>query len=343
MSRLPSCLILLVFALSVSARGADDAGTRLAHRAGRGLVGTPAPALVLRTLDGARIDLGALYGRKAVYLKFWATWCTICRAQMPHLKRTFAEAGPDLAVIAVDIGFEDTPQAVRAYRERVGLRMPIVFDDGRLAQAFHLRVTPQSVVIGRDGRVLYVGHEADARLDAAVREARRKPAAVAHAAVSALPPLRALRVGERVPALAAETLDGVRTTLPSAADPRPLALVFLSPWCETYLADSRPELVRACRAARERVQARSGDPRVRWLGIASGLWADRARLQRYRREHAIRMPLALDADGALFRRFGVMQVPTVLLVDGRGRLAARIEGDAGGLDAALARLSPPRS
>ena len=137
-----------------------DSGQQRAVAAGRSLVGTPAPRLRLTTIDGQTIDLGKLYGRKAVYLKFWATWCVPCREQMPHFERTFERAGSDLAVIAVDVGFEDSVEQVRKYRREMGLKMPIVFDtDGTLGEAFRLRVTPQHVVIGRDGRIAFVGHE----------------------------------------------------------------------------------------------------------------------------------------------------------------------------------------
>ena len=42
-------------------------------------------------------------------------------------------------------------------------------------------MTPQHIVIGRDGRIQYVGHLADARLDAALLAARQPVAASATA------------------------------------------------------------------------------------------------------------------------------------------------------------------
>jgi len=48
-------------------------GQERAEAAGASLIGTPAPAVRLKTIDGQTIDLARLYGHKAVYLKFWAT------------------------------------------------------------------------------------------------------------------------------------------------------------------------------------------------------------------------------------------------------------------------------
>lgn len=313
-----------------------DSGQQRAEAAGHGLVGTPAPRLKLTTIDGRTIDLAALYGKKAVYLKFWATWCVPCREQMPHFERSFEQAGPDLAVIAIDVGFEDSVAQVRKYRREVGLKMPIVFDgDGSLGEAFHLRVTPQHIVIGHDGRIAYVGHEVNASLEAALKAARR--AAPAHvAAISGAAP--AEDAGRKpMGDFAATTLDGDVFRVPADGRAQPTVLVFLSPWCESYLADSRPALAAQCRAMREQVTALGTTRGVRWLGIASGLWADRADLDAYRKRYGVAVPLALDADGALFRRFGVRRVPTVLLSDAQGRIVRRIEKP-GDLAAALQAL-----
>ena len=335
-------VFLLGLCLSAMPLWAAD-GQQRAEAAGRGLVGTPAPPMVLTTIDGATIDLGQLYGRKAVYVKFWATWCVPCREQMPHFQKTFEQAGADLAVIAIDVGFEDSVAQVRKYRHEVGLTMPIVFDhDGRLGEAFRLRVTPQHVVIGRDGRIAYVGHQTNAALEAALAAARKAPAAPMRTAVGA--PSRRGATVDRLPELAVSTLDGGIFRTGAKAPAQPTVLVFLSPWCESYLADSRPQSARACRRMREQVTALAAAPGVRWLGIASGLWADRADLDAWRREHRVPVPLALDADGALFRRFGVMQVPTVLLADPHGRIVQRLDGQAD-LAAALRSLAgaePPR-
>jgi thiol-disulfide isomerase/thioredoxin len=332
MRALAPLMLVLCAASSLASTGEERA-----RAAGAALIGEPAPRIVVTTIDGARIDLGSLYGRKAVYLKFWATWCVPCREQMPHFERTFEAAGPDLAVIAVNAGFNDSADEVRDYRRRVGLKMPIVIDDGRLGAALRLRVTPQHVVIGRDGRIAYVGHLADAGLEDALARARRAPAQVAAPGVAA-PIAATLKVGDSLPARAVTTLDGATVALAGAGG-APLVLVFLSPWCESYLAESRPARAAACRRVREQVDAlAAGDGSARWLGIASGLWATRDDLEEYRTTHAVALPLALDDSGALFRAFGVREVPVLLVCDGQGRIVRRL-GDAGEtLRAELGRL-----
>jgi len=320
---------LLALAWMMLPIAANAGGQEMALQAGQDLIGKPAPPLVLKTIDGATIDLGRVYGKQAVYLKFWATWCVPCREQMPHFERAYESAGPDLAVIAIDTGFNDSLDEVLQYRERLHIKMPIVLDDGAAGAAFKLRVTPQHVVIGRDGRIQYVGHLADAQLDAALvaaRTSRADAAPIAGASPRGVTPvLVRYRPGDASPKWSPKTINGARVPLADPDSRRPTLLIFLSPWCESYLATTRPTLSRNCRLMRERVDALSADASVRWLGIASGLWSTEADLADYRKEHGVHIPLALDDSGELFRAFDVMQVPTALLIGADGRLARRID------------------
>jgi thiol-disulfide isomerase/thioredoxin len=337
------CLALFCWSAGLTPALAEATGQQRAQAAGRAILGTPAPRLVLKTIDGDTIDLGRLYGKKAVYLKFWATWCVPCRQQMPHFEHAYETAGPDMAVIAVNVGFNDSIEAIRAYRKQLGITMPIVFDDGSLDAAFHLRVTPTHIVIGRDGRIQYVGHLADKELDAALLAARAAaPSPAARGLQSTTIPgndMPAIAVGDLLPKRSLRTLDGQRFELVRGGVPQKLtALVFLSPWCESYLATTRPEVSANCRNTRAQVSDLSKDPRVRWLGIASGLWANADDLRQYRTEYQVTIPLTLDASGEIFRAFRVHDVPTVIIADADGRIVRRIDGSATG-DAAVLRTA----
>jgi hypothetical protein len=78
---------------------------------------------------------------------------------------------------------------------------------------------------------------------------------------------------------------------------------------------------------RERVATLSRGSHARWLGIASGLWADQDDLRQYQKQYSITIPLTLDESGALFREFRVTNVPTIIITDGAGRLVRRLESN----------------
>src|ERR1700687_6047134 len=114
-------------AVNANAASADEVedpayaaeGEQLGKVAAAGLIGQPAPAVSVTTIDGEKIDLAKLYGHKPVYLKFWATWCVPCRQQMPGFEKLYQSLGDRIQVIAVDFGFNDDEAAVRAYRQRM--------------------------------------------------------------------------------------------------------------------------------------------------------------------------------------------------------------------------------
>ena len=76
---------------------------------------------------------------------------------------------------------------------------------------------------------------------------------------------------------------------------------------------------------REQADAAAQGGKVRWLGIASGLWATPDDLRDYRTKYGVKIPLVLDESGDLFRAFSVSQVPAALIADGSGRIVRRID------------------
>jgi len=120
--------------------------------------GHAAPDIRLPALDGAEQSLSALRGR-VVLLNFWATWCKPCEDEMPAMQRLYdvlAGSGFELFAISVDAGDDE----VRAFRDRLSLRFPILRDpEKQAASAYQTFRFPESWLIGPDGTVVarYIG------------------------------------------------------------------------------------------------------------------------------------------------------------------------------------------
>ena len=113
-------------------------------------VGTPAPALRLPGLDGARVDLAALRGRPVV-VNFWATWCEPCVREFPLLRQAAADhRGQRLVVVGVLTG--DRPAAARAFVRRHRATWPVGLDpDATAAGRWGAVGLPHTYFVRADG------------------------------------------------------------------------------------------------------------------------------------------------------------------------------------------------
>lgn len=328
---------LCISQLSLADGDWDAEGERRAKNAGAGIVGQMAPAATLTTIDGQPINFANLIGKKPIYLKFWATWCVPCRQQMPGFVEIYKEFGDSLEMIAVNTGFADDITAIRAYRKEHQLPMPIVIDDGSLGSALHLRVTPQHVVIDRRGVITHVSHLDNEELHQALNDAVADQHQVPDSTTK-VTELKAYKVGDKVRDLELKLLDGTQIDLAKAPHKQPRALVFFAPWCEWYLENSRPGTSKACERVLNDAERLLQQTRTEWLGVSSGLWVSESDLVDYQNTSKRVMPLAHDAQDALFRAFGIRDIPSVVLLDTEGRVAKVLGPDDTALEAAIAEL-----
>jgi peroxiredoxin len=114
-----------------------------------------APDFTLRSMEGKNLRLGEQRG-KVVMVNFWATWCSPCLIEMPHLNRLYEKyrnAGFVLFGVNVD---EDARKAV-ALAQKMGLKFPVLADtDKRVSKQYDLTAMPSTVLIDRDGRLRHV-------------------------------------------------------------------------------------------------------------------------------------------------------------------------------------------
>jgi len=137
--------------------------------------GTQAPELKLPGLAGP-VDLAALAGQ-VVYVDFWASWCAPCRLSFPWMNEVLARhRAQGLQVVAVNV------DAKRSDADRFLAESPakftIAFDaKGETPRRWQVKAMPTSVLVGRDGKVLWVHR--GFRLDDRAELDRRIAAALA--------------------------------------------------------------------------------------------------------------------------------------------------------------------
>lgn len=116
--------------------------------------GKASPMFTLSDLDDNQIQLAEFNGHK-VYVKYWASWCTICLAGLEDLN-TLAGQNNDFEVITIVTpnykGEKSTEDFTEWYTKQPYNNLTVLFDeDGEWAKKFGLRAYPSSYYIGSDG------------------------------------------------------------------------------------------------------------------------------------------------------------------------------------------------
>lgn len=134
---------MLVFVILV-------AGIRIWQQ--RDMVSGAAPALHGLTIAGQPYTLAAHTG-KPVLVHFWATWCSICRAEQGSIA-ALAQNNPNVITVAMQSG---TPDEVTRHMHEQGIAFPVVNDqDGTLSRAWGVHAVPASFIVAPDGQVRFV-------------------------------------------------------------------------------------------------------------------------------------------------------------------------------------------
>lgn len=131
-------------------------------------IGANAPPFEAVTAAGEQLRLDDLRGQ-AVLLNFWATWCEPCRVEMPILQAIAARHSNNVRVVAVNLG--ETPDAVRAWADDLGLTFDLALDQsGRIAALYRLRGQPSTYVLSPAGTIthIYYGPATESALLAAL-------------------------------------------------------------------------------------------------------------------------------------------------------------------------------
>ena len=118
----------------------------------RDIVSGAAPSLQGALLDGKPFVLAARPAQP-VLVHFWATWCSVCRAEQGAIE-AIAHDNPNVITVAMQSGSRDE---VAKHLGEHGLSFAVVNDpDGRISAAWGVHAVPASFIVDTNGRIRFV-------------------------------------------------------------------------------------------------------------------------------------------------------------------------------------------
>ncbi|MDR2414240.1 MAG: TlpA family protein disulfide reductase [Odoribacteraceae bacterium] len=122
-------------------------------------VGDAAPAIELLFLDGTRQRLEETRG-KVVMLQFTASWCGVCRQEMPHIERDIWQKhkeDPRFALYGIDL--KESMEVTGQFAREMKITYPLLLDpEGKAFYSVAARgagVT-RNVIIDKKGKIAFL-------------------------------------------------------------------------------------------------------------------------------------------------------------------------------------------
>lgn len=140
---------------------------------GHATVGATAPNFTSYDLQGRKVSLSD-FSSRPVLLTFWATWCTVCKDELPALQALqgrYSSSG--FVVLAVNYR-ETSDDRMRQYLASINVTLRSVIDPGAsIASAYGVDIgLPVNVLVDKAGRVakILIGEVTMASVESSVQQ-----------------------------------------------------------------------------------------------------------------------------------------------------------------------------
>ncbi len=252
--------------------------------------------LPIKLLSGNTVSLANYQDEKAVYIKFWATWCQPCLKEMSHFQHVQQNYADKIKVIAINIGINENLTEIHKVKTQYNLTMDMAIDEsGDLAQAFNFIGTPYHLLFDKNLNLIHKGHQANQTLDQKL------------ALVSNLKPMQLLD---------SQLLDNSLPSIKINFEKDQLyALFFTATWCDWYLKESRSRDAKNCILGQTIINKLTLKyPDVIWQTLVSRLWTDEKHLNEYQEKYQINHSIAVDQSNQLFHQYRINNLPSLVLI-----------------------------
>jgi len=121
-------------------------------------VGDQAPDFTIREAGGKTYKISDLRG-KVVMLQFTASWCGVCRTEMPFIEKEIWLEKKDKGLAVIGIDRDEPVETVLKFKKDIGVTYPLALDPG--AGIFGLFAeksagVTRNVIIDKKGKIIFL-------------------------------------------------------------------------------------------------------------------------------------------------------------------------------------------
>jgi peroxiredoxin len=121
-------------------------------------VGDQAPDFTINEVDGKSYKLSDLKGQ-IVMLQFTASWCSVCRKEMPFIENEIWKPKKEKGLKVIGIDRDEPIEKAKELIEATGVTYPIALDPG--AEIFGKYAekkagVTRNVIIDREGKIIFL-------------------------------------------------------------------------------------------------------------------------------------------------------------------------------------------
>ena len=122
-------------------------------------IGQQMPEIELQLTDGSTVKTSDLEG-KVIMLQFTASWCSVCRKEMPHIESQIWQKhknNNDFLLYGIDM--DEPLEKVKKFKKDIKITYPLALDPG--AKIFYKFAAEgagvtRNVIIDKTGKIVYM-------------------------------------------------------------------------------------------------------------------------------------------------------------------------------------------
>jgi len=150
--------VLLYISIFITLISCNEQVVEKGDRGYHAKVGDRVENIHFNLIDGSEISIDELKG-KVVVLQFTASWCSVCRKEMPFLEKEVWQKYKDEDFMLIGVDYDEPLEKVIAFKQKMNTTYPMALDpNGEIFLKFSKKGSgvTRNVVIDKTGKIVYL-------------------------------------------------------------------------------------------------------------------------------------------------------------------------------------------